>query len=98
MPAAQYIIIDHTFKDEILAAINELKLLIMFKNEKSQPSDNICWMDNADLMQYLHISRRTTLTLRRRGLPFSQVEGKIFYRKDLVDKFLDDHQINLNGK
>jgi len=43
------------------------------------------WIDNQDVMQSLHISLRTLQTLRTNGtLPYTKVNGKIFYlRKDV---------------
>lgn len=90
----QYVLIDQSSIDKVLKSIDELKLMVAAKREQQTSLDNIRWMDNAELMEYLHISRRTTLTMRQRGLPCSQIDGKIFYRKDLVDEFLNKHQIS----
>ncbi len=84
--------------EEVLNSLNELKEIVLSKKEAVATSDNIRWMDTAELMEYLHICRRTTLTFRQKGLPCSQIDGKIFYRKDLVDKFLQKHEVKQKGK
>jgi hypothetical protein len=80
------ILVDLEIQEKILSEIQSIKTLL---SEKSLPgTDGLVWMDNGELMSYLKICRRTTLTLRKKGLPFSQSSGKILYRKDLVDTFL----------
>lgn len=55
----------------------------------SQLSD---WIDNQDVMQLLHISLRTLQTLRSNGtLPYSRIMGKIYYRRQDIQKILADN-------
>ena len=38
------------------------------------------WIDNQDVLQTLHISKRTLQTFRTNGtLPYSKVQGKFYY-------------------
>ena len=50
------------------------------------------WIDNQDVMQLLHISVRTLQTLRSNGtLPYSRIMGKIYYRRQDIQKILADN-------
>lgn len=61
----------------------------MFKNEKATKEWE--WLDNADVMQLLHISPRTLQTLRTNGtLPFTRLGKKVYYRKSDIDRVLQD--------
>lgn len=51
---------------------------------------NEAWMDGQDVMQSLHISKRTLQTLRDNGtLPYSRVKGKFFYKLSDIEKMLE---------
>ena len=62
------------------------------------------WIDNQDVMETLHISPRTLQTLRSNGtLPFSRINGKIYYRRQDIQKILADNYVmykirNVYGK
>ncbi len=48
------------------------------------------WMDGYDVQQILHISRSTLYNWCRKGLlPFSKVEGKIYYDVDDLNEMLN---------
>lgn len=50
------------------------------------------WIDNQDVMHYLHISPRTLQTLRTNGtLPYSRIGNKLYYRKQDIQKILADN-------
>lgn len=50
------------------------------------------WIDNADVMQTLHISARTLQTMRSNGLiPYSRIGNKLYYRRQDLEKLLADH-------
>lgn len=52
------------------------------------------WIDNQDVMETLHISPRTLQTLRSNGtLPFSRINGKIYYRRQDIQKILADNYV-----
>ena len=52
------------------------------------------WIDNQDVMSLLHISPRTLQTLRSNGiLPYSRINGKIYYRRQDIQKILADNYI-----
>lgn len=55
--------------------------------------------DNADLMRYLKVSRRTLATWRAENLiEFSQIGSKLYYSKDQVAKFLESYRVKRLGK
>ena len=85
------ILVDYEMQEKILREIESLKLLLA-ETKSKKIVDGIQWMDSKDLMEYLHICRRTALTLRKKGLPSSQVSGKILYRKDHVDTFMSEYK------
>ena len=49
------------------------------------------WIDSVDVMNALHVSSRTLQTLRSNGtLPYSKLNGKIFYRRQDLERILLD--------
>ena len=90
------ILVDYEIQVKILHEIESLKQLLTEKKSK-KADDCIQWMDNKELMEYLHVCHRTTLTLRQRGLPCSQISGKILYRKDRVDTFITEYKLTLDN-
>lgn len=50
------------------------------------------WMDNQDVCELLHVSKRTLQHYRDSGkLPFSQIGAKIYYKASDIDEFLQSH-------
>jgi excisionase family DNA binding protein len=50
------------------------------------------WMDNQDVCELLHISKRTLQHYRDSGkLPFSQIGAKIYYKASDIDAFLQSN-------
>jgi hypothetical protein len=88
------ILVEYDTLEKILSEIESVKQ-ILSQNVSAKAGSGIQWMNNKELMEYLHVSRRTTLTLRRSGLPYSQVSGgKILYRRDLVDQFISKNTLD----
>ncbi|GAA4809349.1 MAG: helix-turn-helix domain-containing protein [Winogradskyella sp.] len=55
------------------------------------------WIDNQDVLQTLHISKRTLQTFRDNGtLPYSKVKGKFYYKVSDVEQLLQDNYYNHN--
>jgi len=58
---------------------------------KSNPLSEM-WMDNHDVCQILHVSKRTLQHYRDSGkIPFSQIGAKIYYKAIDIDAFLLEH-------
>lgn len=50
------------------------------------------WLDGQEVMQYLHVSKRTLQNLRATGLlPYSQVNGKFYYKASDVEALLESN-------
>ena len=48
------------------------------------------WIDGQDVMQALHISKRTLQSLRdSRVLPYSRINGKFYYKVDDIEALLE---------
>lgn len=67
---------------EILKSLQDIKEILEVVN----PNENKEILDNQDVMQLLNISSRTLRNYRDQGImPFSKIEGKIYYKmKDLI--------------
>ena len=56
------------------------------------------WLDNCETCRLLNVSARTMQTYRDTGkLPYSQINGKIYYKASDVEAFLLD-QVRNNSK
>ena len=52
------------------------------------------WLDNSDVMRALNISQRTLQTLRTNGtLPYSQIGGKLYYKRADIEALLDRNYV-----
>ena len=70
-----------------LEAINEK----LNKEKGTSPLSEV-WMDNQDVCELLHISKRTLQHYRDSGkLPFSQIGAKIYYKASDIDAFLQSN-------
>jgi len=79
--------------DLILKLSQEIKTIKAYlqKYQKTRLERfNEAWIDGQDVMQSLHISKRTLQTLRDNGtLPYSRVNGKFFYKLSDIEKILE---------
>lgn len=67
---------------------------IRLNNHKETTPLSDVWMDNQDVCELLHISKRTLQHYRDSGkLPFSQVGAKIYYKAGDIDDFLQSHYL-----
>ena len=65
---------------------------VVSQDSDSTTNDLDDWIDNQDVMLALHISQRTLQTLRSNGtLPYSRINNKIYYRRQDVEKLLNDN-------
>jgi hypothetical protein len=55
------------------------------------------WIDNQDVLQTLHISKRTLQTYRDNGvLPYSKIQGRFYYKVSDVEELLESNYHKLN--
>lgn len=86
-----------TMESEVFQKLtNQLEAI---SNKLNQQKDTTpltdVWMDNQDVCELLHISKRTLQHYRDSSkLPFSQIGAKIYYKSSDIDEFLNE---NYNG-
>ena len=65
---------------------------------KLQSEPGTDYLDNYQLLELLHVTRRTLQRWRKSGrLPFTRIGGKYYYKPDLVLEYLKPH-MRLKGK
>lgn len=77
--------------------IKDIKARIdLIKYQKAEKlKDN--WIDNQEVMQTLHISKRTLQTFRTNGtIPYSKIQGKFYYKVADIEQLLQDNYYNHN--
>lgn len=68
---------------------------VKLNNHKETTPLSEIWVDNQDVCELLHISKRTLQHYRDSGkIPFSQVGAKIYYKAKDIDDFLQSHYLN----
>ena len=68
---------------------------VKLNNHKETTPLSEIWVDNQDVCELLHISKRTLQHYRDSGkIPFSQVGAKIYYKATDIDDFLQSHYLN----
>jgi excisionase family DNA binding protein len=68
----------------------EKKVETFYQKNASPLEDK--WLDNQDVCQLLHISKRTLQQYRtNKVLPFSQVGSKIYYKASDINEYLRKH-------
>ena len=85
--------------NDLAEMLQSLKLQVAAINAKlvTSPSTAIdqfanSWLDGQDVMQVLHISKRTLQNLRdSKTLPFSRVNGKFFYKLSDIESILESN-------
>lgn len=78
--------------------INDIKALrnevSNYQKENASPLTDK-WLDNQEVCQLLNISKRTLQNHKTNGvIPFSQIEGKIYYKASDVEKLLESNYSN----
>ena len=75
---------------ELKSSMDEIKKQLTAKEK--EPKDK--WLDNQEVMQMLHISKRLLQSWRDDGkVNFSQVGAKIYYRESEINNLLEKHQV-----
>ena len=81
--------------NEIKNSVEEIKKRLTAKEK--EPKDK--WLDNQEVMQMLHISKRLLQSWRDEGkINFSQVGAKIYYRESEINNLLEKHQVKAHKK
>lgn len=79
--------------------IKDLKTRIELLRQSRAEVLKDAWIDNQDVLQTLHISKRTLQTFRDNGtLPYSKIKGKFYYKVADIEQLLQDNYYNHNFK
>ncbi len=79
--------------------IKEIKMMIQLLRQSRAVVLNDSWLDNQEVLQFLHISLRTLQTLRSNGtLPYSKIRGKFYYKVSDIEQLLQENYYNHNFK
>lgn len=74
----------------LMKKMEEIESKLDLQKNKTPLSEN--WLDNQDVCQTLHISKRTLQHYRDSGLiPFAQIGSKIYYRASDIEEHLKNH-------
>ena len=80
----------HPFVDRIESMEDKLDSLLRIFGENGIYTSKMIVLDNADFIQLFKICAKTAQNWRDDGLiEYSQVKGKIYYRLEDVEKFLN---------
>lgn len=91
-------ILDSNTLNEMLAVFATFVERVDVLCEKHREKKSIEWLDSQDVCQILSVKPRTLQSYRDSGkLRFSQIEGKIFYRNEEVQKLLNKSKFNMSN-
>lgn len=80
---------------QLIKSVEELKTIVSenFKQSSSQGNLNMkSWLNRKEACQMLRVSERTLQTYRKTGvIPFSRIQGKIYYKAEDIKAFFEDH-------
>lgn len=94
----KYILLDSNTFNEMLSEFAKFINRVDALCEKHEKKETIEWLDSQDVCQILNIKPRTLQSYRDNGkLGFSQIEGKIFYQNEDVQKLLDKNKFNVSN-
>ncbi|MEO8762562.1 MAG: helix-turn-helix domain-containing protein [Bacteroidia bacterium] len=80
-------------KEQYNDLLTKLEAIVKQLNEKEKNPKEV-FLDNADFIQLMKISKRTAQTWRDEGkISFSQVGSKIYYRLHDVEQLMEKHYI-----
>jgi hypothetical protein len=86
------ITIESSAFQQILDSINEIKKILSNKSAVSPLSEK--WLDISEVCILLKISKRTLQGYRDNGiLPYSQINGKIYFRVSDIEAHLHSHYV-----
>lgn len=77
--------------DEMIRVQAQLLLLLssLAQPKESETNAKNTWLDAQDVMNEFHLSPRTLLRLRSKGiLPYYKLEGKIYYCKEEIESLI----------
>ncbi|MCF8229429.1 MAG: helix-turn-helix domain-containing protein [Bacteroidales bacterium] len=83
---------------KISQEIKTIKTYIEFFRKTRLEKFNEAWIDGQDVMQVMHISKRTLQSLRDSGsLPYSRLNGKFYYKLSDIENMLESNYSNIKS-
>jgi hypothetical protein len=74
---------------QLIREVHWIKAYLQRDENKPVERFKNIWMDGQEVMQSLHISKRTLQALRDNGtIPFSRINGKFYYKTEDIEKML----------
>lgn len=87
-----YTLVDEQKRDKIFTEIGSLREELKAEKVKSNKKLSETWLDNQEVMELLKVSPRTLQQMRdTRVLPFSKINGKIYYKASDLEKLLNEN-------
>jgi hypothetical protein len=72
----------------MLTKMNQILAEVQNSKKNAKPD----FMDNADFIQLMNVSKRTAQSWRDKGvIPYAQIGAKIYYKVSDVDAFINQH-------
>lgn len=91
-----FILLESNTFNEMLTVFTKFVEHVDVLCDKHREKKSSEWLDSQDVCQILNVKPRTLQSYRDNGkLGFSQIEGKIFYRNEDIQKLLDKSKFNL---
>ncbi len=77
---------------ELSQEIKTIKAYVEVFRKTNLERLNATWVDGQDVMDILHISKRTLQTLRdNETLPYSRINGKFYYKLSDIERILESN-------
>lgn len=75
--------------------LKEIKVHLQYLKKTRLERFSEVWIDGQDVMQALHICKRTLHSWRESGLlPYSQIKGKFYYKLSDIESILEANHSN----
>jgi hypothetical protein len=79
--------------------LKEIKVHLQYLKKTRAELFREAWLDGEEIIQALHISKRTLHTLRKSGtLPFSRLNGKYYYKLSDLERLLEANYSSSKSK
>lgn len=83
---------------ELSQEIKTIKAYVEVFRKTNLERLNATWVDGQDVMDILHISKRTLQTLRdNETLPYSRINGKFYYKLSDIERMLESNYTSKSG-
>lgn len=84
----EIVAIEKRYFEQMMQRFNDFAKQVNVLCEDNREADN--WLDNKQVCELLKISIRTLQTYRdTRGLPFSQIGHKYYYKSNEIEQFVN---------